>query len=619
MDYKFQINLRGIIELLSNHLYSGPEVFLRELLQNGVDAIRARLHHEPEHRGEITLEVVGGRGSKPPTLIFTDNGIGLTEDEIHRFLATIGQSSKNAEFWERPSDFIGQFGIGLLSCFVVSDEIVVITRSMRGEDSAAMEWRGKPNGTYSIKVLESDLAPGTQVYLTCKKGYEEHFEVERIAEQAYHFGGLLPYPIRIVSGKGSRIVNAEGPPWRGRGARGEARRAALLEYGRKTFDTNFFDAIPLRSEVGEVEGVAFVLPFSPSLATKRTHRVYLKHMLLSENAEGLVPDWAFFVKCVVNANDLRPTASRESFYEDDKLAATREALGQSLRDYLFDLAKNQPERLQQFIALHHLSIKALAVRDDEFYRLFIDWLPFETTLGDMTLGEYRKQNSVLRYVTHLDQFRQIARVAAAQDMCIVNGAYTYNAELLEKFAEMFPDDQVEEVDPAGLTQSFEELSLEEREEMFALLKTADVVLQPFKCSTEIKKFLPKELPALFSTNSDAGFLRSVEQSREICDALWSSVLDNLTSKHAGDVYAQLCFNFHNPLVRKMARLRDRTLLRRSIEMLYVQALLLGHHPLSAREMALLNEGLLGLIEWGLNAPASSEKRKGRAKDERGDA
>lgn len=603
MDYKFQINLRGIIELLSNHLYSGPQVYLRELLQNGVDAIRARLHVEPTHRGEITLEVLGQRGGKAPTLVFTDNGIGLTEDEIHRFLATIGQSSKNAEFWERPSDFIGQFGIGLLSCFVVSEEIVVITRSAAPSSQGAkgLEWRGKPDGSYTVKALDRDFAPGTQVYLTCKKGCEEYFDPEHLAEQALHFGGLLPYPIRLVSNNGSQLLNAEGPPWRCRFRNAEERRTALLEYGRKTFDTNFFDAIPLRSAVGEVEGVAFVLPFSPSLATKRTHRVYLKHMLLSENVEDLVPEWAFFVKCVVNANDLRPTASRESFYEDDKLAATREALGQCLREYLFDLAKNQPERLQQFIALHHLSIKALAVRDDDFYRLFIDWLPFETTLGDMTLGDYRKQNSVLRYVTHLDQFRQIARVAAAQDLCILNGAYTYNAELLEKFTEVFPDEQVEQVDPAGLTQSFEELTFDEREAMFALIKAADVVLQPFKCAAEIKKFLPHELPALFSTNADAGFLRSVEQSREISDALWSSVLDNLTAKQAGDVYAQLCFNYHNPLVRKLAQLRNRTLLRRSIEMLYVQALLLGHHPLSAREMALLNEGLLGLIEWGLDA------------------
>src|SRR5262249_10156883 len=110
VDHKFQINLRGLIDLLSNHLYSGPEVFVRELLQNGVDAIRARMQQEPAHRGEIAIEVHARRG-KPPTLAFSDNGTGLTEDEVHRFLATIGESSKRADLWDRPIDFIGQFGI----------------------------------------------------------------------------------------------------------------------------------------------------------------------------------------------------------------------------------------------------------------------------------------------------------------------------------------------------------------------------------------------------------------------------------------------------------------------------------------------------------------------------
>ena len=74
-----------------------------------------------------------------------------------------------------------------------------------------------------------------------------------------------------------------------------------------------------------MDGVAFVLPYTPNLAAKRTHRVYLKNMLLSEEADDLLPEWAFFVKAVVNVNDLRPTASRESFYEDEKLDDARAA------------------------------------------------------------------------------------------------------------------------------------------------------------------------------------------------------------------------------------------------------------------------------------------------------
>lgn len=600
MDYKFQINLRGIIDLLSNHLYSGPEVFIRELLQNGVDAIRARLHHEPDFQGNISLEIIQPRDGRRPTLVFTDDGIGLTEEEVHRFLATIGQSSKGAEFWERPGDFLGQFGIGLLSCFLVSDEIVVLSRSARG-DTPGVEWRGRPDGTYVLKTLEREVPVGTQVYLNCKTDREEFFEPDRVVELAKYYGGLLPFPIRVKWGKSNRVINSEPPPWRRSYSRPAQQRQALLEFGKKTFEEDFFDAIPLRCEEGQLEGVAFVLPYKPGHDARDTHRVYLKHMLLAEKAENLVPEWAFFVKCIVNANDLRPTASRESFYEDKKLEAARAAIGRCLRGYLIALAEREPERLRQLIAMHHLSIKALALEDDDFFRLFIDWLPFETTLGTLTLGEYRAEHSPVRYVPSVDQFRQIAQVATAQGMAVINAGYVYDAQLMERLGDIFPDQAVEAVDPAAITQSLDELTLEEREGFFPLIKMADLALQPFKCAAEVKKFQPAEMAALYSTDRDAEFLRSVEQTRDVSDPLWSSVLGNIAGPGKKGPYAQLCFNFFNPLVRRLAKLKDRSLLRRSVEMLYVQALLLGHHPLSARELSLLSNGLLDLIDWSLAA------------------
>lgn len=610
MEHAFKINLRGIIDLLSEHLYSGPKVYVRELLQNAVDAIRARSEFEPGQTGEVRIELMPARNGRAPALVFVDNGIGLTEEEVHRFLATIGQTSKRGDYFgfDRPVDFIGRFGIGLLSCFVVAEEIVVITRSARDPASPTIEWRGRPDGTYTVKAIDHAIEPGTQVYLTAKAGSEEYFEPDRVRELAGHFGGLLPYPIRVVVGKDVATVNADGAPWRRRYAGADERTDALLAYGEATFGVRYFDAIPLKAQAGGLDGVAFVLPESPSLATRRTHRVYLKNMLLSEDAEGLLPDWAFFVKCVVNADALRPTASRESFYEDEALADTREALGRALRDYLVGLARRDPGRLQQLIGLHFLSIKALAVADDEFYRLFIDWLPFETSMGRMTFGEYRKQADVVRYTPKLDQFRQIAAVAAAQGIGIVNGGYIFDSELLAKYPEIFPEERVEVVGPDALLQAFEDLTLDQREEVFDLVRTADLVLQPFRCGAEVKAFRPEELPTLYSTRPDAEFFRAVEQSQEVADEHWKGLLANVAGEGATEPYAQLCFNYRNPLIRKIARLKDRTLLRRSIEMLYVQALLLGHHPLNAKEMALLNRGLLGLIEWGVAARGGDDER-----------
>jgi len=411
----------------------------------------------------------------------------------------------------------------------------------------------------------------------------------------------LPFPIRYSAGKVSEIINAGGPPWRREYPNAKARTQALLEFGEEAFEARFFDAIPLRSEVGAVDGVAFVLPFTPSLATKQKHRVYLKNMLLSEEADNLLPDWAFFVKAVVNANDLRPTASRESFYEDEKLDAAREALGESLRQYLMRLSTDDPERLERFMALHALSIKALALQDDDFYRTFVHWLTFETSMGEMTLGEYRETNQTIRFVPELDQFRQVVRVAGAQKMCILNGGYVHDADLLAKYADVFPDVAVEIIDPNSLAQTFDDLQMNEQDEVHAFLSVADAALKPFRCAADVKKFLPKELPAMYTTNREGRFLRDLEQSKEIANPLMKDVLDSISKRERRptEAHSQLCFNYHNRLVQRLSRVRDRTLLARSVQMLYIQALLLGHHPLSSKEMTLLNDGLLALIESGI--------------------
>jgi molecular chaperone HtpG len=601
VDHRFQINLRGVIDLLSHHLYSSPGVYVRELLQNATDAIRARQLLEPGHTGTVRLELIEKQDGSPPTLLFSDDGVGLTEEEIHRFLATIGESSKREALAERRNDFIGQFGIGLLSCFMVCDELLVVTRSVK-DGGATMEWRGRHDGTYSVRPSEHPLErPGTQVFLVARPDAAEFFTAERVRQLATHYGGLLPFPILLTAGGSTERLNTEGAPWRRKYESASERRAALLAYGREVFGSEFIDCIPLKATSGDVEGVAFVLPFSPHYNAKQKHRVYLKNMLLSESAENLLPDWAFFVKCVVNANDLRPTASRESFYENETLAKARTALGQALRRYLTELAREEPHALRRLISLHAMSMKALALDDDDFYRLIIGWLPFETTQGAMTLVEYRRQSPTVRYVSTVDDFRQVARVAAAQGLCVVNAGYAYDTDLIEKLPHIFPDAQAEPFSAAELPQSFDELTLDEREMVFPLLKMAELALQPFRCDVAVKKFRPKEVPTLYSSDPEGAFRRDVERAREESDDLYGSMMDSMLTGAQGSDRPLLTFNFLNPVVRKLAGVTDRNLMKLSVEMLYVQALLLGHRPLNAQEMALLNQGLLGLIAARLDS------------------
>lgn len=153
-NYNFKVDLKGIIRLLSDNLYSSDKVFLRELLQNAVDAVNARKKADSGYReGKITVTYQNRKNSAQ--LIFADNGIGLTKEEIHSFLSVIGQSSKRDAAMR--SSFIGQFGIGLLSCFLVTNEIKVITRSAAEEK--AYQWVGKSDGSYVITEPKQGMEP----------------------------------------------------------------------------------------------------------------------------------------------------------------------------------------------------------------------------------------------------------------------------------------------------------------------------------------------------------------------------------------------------------------------------------------------------------------------------
>jgi molecular chaperone HtpG len=594
MERRFQINLNGIIDLLSNHLYSTPSVYVRELLQNATDAIRAREQLDPSHEGRIEIHISGGDS---PQIIFTDNGIGLTEDETHQFLATIGESSKRDDVLANRGDFIGQFGIGLLSCFVVSDEIAMVTRSAKG--GPAVSWRGSSDGRYETTARDSDDPVGTTVHLRAKDTMGEWLDPERVRELVWHFGALLPYPITLTTEHGTEHVNSDPAPWLAE-LTGSDKRATYMAFGERMFGRQFIDYIEIRCEAGDVRGIAYVLPTSPGPRARSHHRVYLRNMLLSEEAENVLPEWAFFVTCVLNTNELRPTASRESFYEDETLIATREALGAALRAYLIELRRSEPRRLELIIDLHYRAIKALAAHDDEFLAMFLDYLPFETTFGRMPWSEIRKKFETMSYARSVDEFRQIAQIAAAQNMCVINGGYTWDIDILRRAAQLMPDVSIAPVAAPDLVDQLTDLDLSERRGIYDFVRVGDLVLQPMKCEADIKKFKPVDLPVIYISDPDADFLRTIERTKDVSDDHWGGILDGVAKSARTSGYAQLVFNYENPLIRRLAGLDDSRPIELSIQMLYIQALLLGHHPLSSREMALMNTGLLELIEWGID-------------------
>lgn len=601
--FNFQVNLGGMIDILANHLYSEEKVFIRELLQNAVDAITARKQLEPGFEGSVHIDLVAGDATTPPQIIFEDTGVGLTKEEIHVFLSSIGSSSKRKA--EKLSDtrenFIGQFGIGLLSCFMITDEIVMVTRSAKSGE--VHEWRGNSDGSYSTKKLNIELESGTRVYLRAKAGVDKFFKKDYLKELIFHFGNLLPFPIYF--GENRQQINEGHAPFDSP----NTSKIDLLSFGKKHFELEFFDCFPIQTDSGGTKGVAFILPFSPNPSVKMTHKVYLKNMLISDNVDNILPRWAFFVKCIINSNNLRPTASRESFYEDENLKLTQEELGECIKNYLIDLALNNPSKLQQLIRIHHDTLKALALYDDDFFKIIIHHLPFSSNIGHVTLPEFEKESPEIQYIPDIDEFRQVAGVASAQGISIINAGYVFDKDLLRKYAKLNEKKVVKQLTAQDFIQNFEDLTIEERNESHDFLQYAKEILREFKCDATLKKFKPENVPTLYYMNAKMNFLRSAEKTKDIGDEIWGSILESVTEDLKYQTGAQLCFNYNHPLVKRLAENTSQDLNELYIKILFVQALLLGHHPLNNKEMNILSGGLMTLLEWSMPNNKGLRKNK----------
>jgi len=572
MSNTFQVDLRGIVDLLSHHLYASPRVYVRELLQNAVDAITAA-----GVDGVVAIESSDTTGDG--TLRIVDNGIGLTEAQVHELLATIGRSSKRDELGFARHEFLGQFGIGLLSCFLVADEIRVHTRR---DDAPAVLWTGHADGRYDV-APGPDREPGTTVTLLPRRGAEHWLTGPTVTGLAELYGSLLPVDVTV---DGARVT-AGRTPW-------SAGRQALTAYAEEVLGFTPFAVIELDVPEAGLKGAAFVLPTPVNPASRGGHRVYLKQMLLAENVEGLLPEWAFFARCVVDSTELRPTASREALYDDSLLEATREAIADQLRGWLVRLSTSDPRRLADFLRIHHLGVKALALHDDEMLRLVEQWWPMETNTGQTTLAEFRTRHGLVRYAATLDEFRQLAAVAAAQDLAVVNAGYTYDVEIIERLPRLDRSIMVERLEPTDLSTRFESVDAETELRLRPFLSAAQRRLDRLGCEVVLRSFEPASLAALYLVTRSAAFHEELQNTREKADDLWGGVLDAIAESGPPD-RPQLVLNHRNPLVRRVSVLGDPDLVALAVEALYGQALLLGYHPIRPADAALLNGSFLGLL------------------------
>lgn len=583
-EHHFNVNLGGMIDILSNHLYSTPKVFLRELLQNAVDAVSFRKGIDKKYSSpEINIFVETNK-----SLCFRDNGCGLTEEEIHKFISVIGESSKRSD----SGAFIGRFGIGLLSCFIVTDEITLRTRSAKQSDKV-FEWHGFSDGRYVVSEIQSDMEIGTEIIITASRPYADIFTFDEVLENISYYGMPIPYPIYISSADTVKVrANVLFGAFKSDG------HENTLEIGRRIFgvDYNFLDCIPLVSQNGLFSGAAYILPYSQSAASVNKHRIYLKNMLLTEDGASILPEWAFFVKCFLNTDKLRPTASREDFYKDELLSEARKEISQCISSYLERLSIKNPSLLNKIVSLHGTALKSIASENDRLFDIFMPYFTFETSLGILSGTKLSHYQNTIFYTSDIDSFRQLRPVFAEKNELLVNTCYVYEKTLIEKLGEMNKA-TVEQMNKSLLDDMLENA---ENEDAFKLmLDIFSSALTDFDCHAQLKSFSPEQLAAIYSINADGEIKRDIGKAKEAASDMFAEMLNNFEKEIECSASASLYLNSKNPLIIRLSELSDTEKLSVYARILYIQSLISGGFPIRSAEMNIMNENLIKLIEWGI--------------------
>ncbi|KAM9865184.1 Chaperone protein HtpG [Leucobacter aridicollis] len=611
MSERFQVDLSGMVDLLSRHLYSGPQVYLRELIQNAVDAVTARAAMEPSAAVRIRLQT-GVDEVGNATLEVSDTGIGLTSDEATELLATIGRSSKrDAALGTGRAEFIGQFGIGMLAAFMVAEEIEFTSRSAK-PGTVPIRWQGRADGTFDVTELP-DAGPeveiGTTVRLTARRDMSHWLANETVIGLAREYGSLLPFDIAVRvpfedGGHGApeettwRRVTEPELPWRIEYPSGSARSRALTEYCERTFGFTPLGHIDLELPVAGVSGVAFILPQAVTPGSGQ-HRVYMKRMLLSARTDRVLPEWAFFIRAVIDSDTLSPTASREQLHDDEILLGVRDALGEQVKRWALDTLRTPSRLTQQVLQTHHLALRAIALTDSDMLSLVSEVLPFETSDGPMTLAAVAAQGELV-YTSTTEAFHRVAAVARAQGLVVVNAGYVYDSDLLAKLASK-PGWNVRELTSSDLVQVLGMPGVEREMEAAGALSVARGVLADEDCDAILRAFEPETVPAMLLRDSEGEHKRDLDRERGETPDLWDGLLDSFAGESEGRTRT-LVLNDRSPVARRLLASPGSAVFDAGLRSLYLSAVMLAGEGLRSAESAALSDSLGVLLDAALHSP-----------------
>ena len=401
---QFKAESQRLLDLMINSIYTHKEIFLREIISNASDAIDKLAYTALTddkvgiNRDEFAITIT--RDPENRTLTVSDNGIGMSKDEMIENLGTIAKSGslgfKQAMEKNEDIDIIGQFGVGFYSAFMVASSITVISKKY-GEDKA---WKWVSDGADGYTIEETEKAtPGTDVIMTLKadtedEKYSEYLEEYEIRSLIRKYSDYIRYPIKMEVTKSRPVEepkdeNAEGeedkapkyesytemetlnsmvPIWQ-RDKKDVTTEEYETFYRDKFFDYNK----PLRTIHYNVEGnVSFkALLYIPGKAPydfytkdyKRGLQLYSSGVLIMDNCEDLLPEHFRFVRGVVDSQDLSLNISREMLQHNRQLTIIARNIEKKIKSELKAMLENDREKYEEFYAAFGRQLKYGTVSD----------------------------------------------------------------------------------------------------------------------------------------------------------------------------------------------------------------------------------------------------------------
>jgi len=377
----FQTEVRQLLQLMIHSLYSNKEIFLRELISNASDAadkLRFEALADNSLYGEDTELRIRIRADREArTLSISDNGIGMTRDEVIANLGTIARSGtreflgKLSGDQQKDANLIGQFGVGFYSSFIVADRVTVNTRRAGQPASTGVRWSSEGAGEYTLEPLER-ADRGTEVVLHLREGEDDFLQDWRLKSIVQKYSDHISLPIVMAAKPAGKDAGEMGED---KGADAETPRdetinkaSALWTRPKSEIEDaqyrEFYKHIahdfsdPLAWTHGKVEGRQEYtqLLYLPSRAPfdlhdrKQRHglKLYVRRVFIMEDSEHLMPAYLRFVRGVIDSNDLPLNVSREILQESRDVDAIRAGATRRVLAMLEDLAENEAEKYASF-------------------------------------------------------------------------------------------------------------------------------------------------------------------------------------------------------------------------------------------------------------------------------